>query len=118
MFLNARTDKGAPLTVLPLVLRIGAYYMHLLAYVAVVSEHLVVKTVVVVFRPYGQVALHLAARVRETILQSGVGGQIGASSICIKVLSGAEVALASYVLYGRIGGYEVAVVVRVPVEGE
>ena len=74
MFLQARTDQYAPRLVFPLVLRVGTDDMGLLVQIAVVTHHPIVQTVERIFGTHGQVAVHTPAGVRETVLQTRVGG--------------------------------------------
>ena len=68
------------------------------------------ESVVVILGTDGEVSVHASTGVRETVLETGVGGQIGTTTISGCVSSCAEIALATDVLNRRIGGNEMAVI--------
>ena len=90
--------------------------MDLLVEVAVVAHHAVMQTVVRVFGAYAQVAFGAPARVGEAVLQTRDGRQVGTAPVGRGVPARAEIALAPDMLDRRIGGDEMTVVLREPVE--
>ena len=90
--------------------------MHLLGNVAVITHHAVMKAVVVILGTHRQIAFSKAARIRETVLQTCVGRQIGTATIRRGVTSCTEITLSTDMLDRRISGNEMFVIGREPIE--
>ena len=84
--------------------------MYALEGIAVVAKDLVAKLVVGVFRTRAKVGIHDATRIRETVLCTSNGHNIGGFAIGVGIVVGAEIAIASDMLEAGINAYKVLIV--------
>ena len=96
--------------VFPLILDISTSEMYALEGVAVVAKNLVAELVVGVFRTRAKVGIHDSTRIGESVLRACNRHDISGFSISVRIVVGAEIAIASDMLETGINAYKVLII--------